>query len=113
VGHATLSRAGGRPDRLLSLSGFALLFLLIFEEMYLLSGKYIFSFAAIVFLCIFAVSAFARASFHVRAIFLIALAISATSMVWLGSIESLWVGLHRAEIFGAFIPAVIFLRASC
>jgi hypothetical protein len=112
VGHATLSRAGGRPDRLLSLSGFALLFLLILEEMYLLSGKYIFSFAAIVFLCIFAVSAFARASFHVRAIFLITLAISATSMVWLGSIEPLWVGLHRAEIFGAFIPAVIFLRAS-
>jgi len=112
VGHATLSRAGGSPDRLLSLSGLALLFLLIFEEMYLLSGKYIFSFVAIVFLCIFAVSAFTRSSFHVRVIFLIAVAISAASMVWLGSTEPLWVGLHRAEVFGAFIPAVIFLRAS-
>ena len=112
MGHATLGRAGGSPDRLLSLSGLALLFLLIFEEMYLLSGKYIFSFTAIVFLCIFAVSAFTRSSFHVRVIFLIALAISATSMLWLRSIEPLWIGLHRAEVFGAFIPAVILLRAS-
>jgi hypothetical protein len=112
VGHATLSRAGGRPNKLFSLSGLALLLLLIFEEMYLLSNKYIFSFTAVIFLCIFAVSAFARSSFHVRVIFLIALAVSATCMVWLRSIEPLWIGLHRAEVFGAFIPAVIFLRAS-
>ena len=112
MGHATLSRAGGRPNKLFSLSGLALLLLLIFEEMYLLSNKHIFSFTAVIFLCIFAVSAFARSSFHVRVIFLIALAVSATCMVWLRSIEPLWIGLHRAEVFGAFIPAVIFLRAS-
>lgn len=116
MGHATLIariwaqlRAGGG---LWSVSGLCLFGVWLTEEIYLLSGEYIFSVAAVALLSLFALTALVRASFHVRSVFLIAIAVSLACVAVTGSVQAILVGLHRAEVFGAFIPAVILLRAS-
>jgi hypothetical protein len=112
MGHAKLTVMQDKPEKLLTFSGLCLLFVWVAEEAYILSGVYVFSLIAVTMFALFAVFALKRASPHVQFIFVVALVVAGSIMFLEGSIDPLLLGLHRAEIFGAFIPAVIFLRAS-
>ncbi len=101
-----------KPEKVITLSGLCLLFVWVAEEAYILSGIHTFSLIALTMFGLFAIFAIKRASAHVQFIFLVTLVVAGSLMLFEGSLEPLLKGMHRAEIFGAFIPAVIFLRAS-
>ncbi len=112
MGHAKLTATQDKPEKLLTFSGLCLLFVWVAEEAYILSGVYVFSLIAVTIFGLFAFFAIQKASPHVQFIFVTALFVAGSLMFLQGSIDPLLLGIHRAEIFGAFIPAVIFLRAS-
>jgi len=63
-------------------------------------------------LAAFVVLALARASTHIRVLSLLAVG-AAVAMAWsLGSPEPLASGFAKAQIFGAFLPSVLLLRAT-
>ena len=112
MGNATLTSDANRGKGLWTLSGACLFGVWLTQECFLLSGEYKFSVASVVFLAAFGAFALVRASFHVRAIFIAAIFLSLLCLLAIQSPDPILIGLHRAEVFGAFIPAVIFLRAS-
>jgi len=57
-------------------------------------------------------AAFARASGHILGLFLFAAGVSAAIAAWLGSADALLSGFAKAQIFGAFLPSVLLLRAT-
>lgn len=70
--------------------------------------------AAIAATCLaaFVLLALARASAHIRVLFLLAVG-AAVAMAWsLGSPDPLASGFAKAQIFGAFLPSVLMLRAT-
>lgn len=68
--------------------------------------------AAMACLGLFALFAWFRASAHIRALFVVILAVAAAGAWSLGSAEPMVRGLARALVFGAFFPAVLMLRAT-
>lgn len=56
--------------------------------------------------------ALGRASAHIRAVFVLALAASAGMAFHLGSPGALLAGFDKGQIFGAFLPAALLLRAT-
>lgn len=56
--------------------------------------------------------ALARASAHIRTLFLLALGASLAIAWWLGSTAGLAAGFAKSQIFGAFLPSVLMLRAT-
>lgn len=56
--------------------------------------------------------ALARASRHIRLLFLLAVGASAACAWWAGSAGALLAGFAKAQIFGAFLPSVLVLRAT-
>ncbi|HXZ50089.1 MAG TPA: hypothetical protein VEG27_13795 [Usitatibacter sp.] len=63
-------------------------------------------------LAAFVALALVRANRHIRALFLVVAGTSAV-MAWRGGVpDALAAGFGRAQIFGAFLPSVLFLRAT-
>ncbi len=60
----------------------------------------------------FAVFAWFRASTHLRMLFALIVALCAALAAWQGSAQPILSGLMRAMVFGAFIPAIVMLRAT-
>jgi len=58
------------------------------------------------------VMALARASAHIRTLFLLALGASLAIAWSLGSVAGLAAGFAKSQIFGAFLPSVLMLRAT-
>ncbi|MFZ4652286.1 MAG: hypothetical protein ACOYLV_16370 [Rubrivivax sp.] len=63
-------------------------------------------------LVVFLALAFWRASRHVRALFVVVLALCGLIASVLGHLGAWWEGLGQAQIFGAFLPALLLLRAT-
>ena len=61
---------------------------------------------------LFAMFAWSRASTHLRALFAVIVTICGGLSAWHGSLEPVLTGLVRAMVFGAFIPAIVMLRAT-
>ena len=70
--------------------------------------------AAIGLACLglYAALALARASRHIAILFLLATGVAVALAAWQGSGEVLLAGFAKAQIFGAFLPSVLFLRAT-
>lgn len=63
-------------------------------------------------LAAFLVLAAMRTGGHIRALFLVVVAASAAMAWWNDVPQALWHGFERAQIFGAFLPSVLLLRAT-
>jgi hypothetical protein len=63
-------------------------------------------------LAAYVVLALARASAHIRMLFLLAVGASVAIAWMLGSAAALEAGFGKAQIFGAFLPSVLLLRAT-
>lgn len=63
-------------------------------------------------LAMFMVIAVARASAHIRLLFGIVITTAVVLAWWQGVPEALLRGFQRSQIFGAFLPSVLFLRAT-
>lgn len=63
-------------------------------------------------LAIFSALAWFRASWHLRVLFAVIVLACAAISAWLGSAGGMLSGLTRALVFGAFIPAIVMLRAT-
>ena len=63
-------------------------------------------------LAAFLVLAAMRTGGHIRALFVVVVAASAAMAWWNEVPQALWHGFERAQIFGAFLPSVLLLRAT-
>ena len=63
-------------------------------------------------LAAYALLALARASRHIRALFLVVVAVAVALSAWQRDAAALLEGFSKAQIFGAFLPAILFLRAT-
>lgn len=63
-------------------------------------------------LAAYALLALARASAHIRGLFFLALGLAAAAAFWVGSAAALAAGFAKAQVFGAFLPSVLMLRAT-
>ena len=63
-------------------------------------------------LALFVAFALVRAAAHIRRLFCIVIAVSAGIALWLGDARVLYHGFEKAQIFGAFLPSVLLLRAT-
>lgn len=63
-------------------------------------------------LAAFTALAITRASRHIAVLFTLAMAAGVAVAAWRGNIDNLVTGLSRAQIFGAFLPSVLLLRAT-
>jgi len=110
VGHAALTAAG--PTRLARVSGWLLVVVWIAELGALVASARVLSAVALVGLITFAALAWVRASRHIRVLFACVTGL-AVAIAW--SVDDwriLLRGFERVQIFGAFFPAVLLLRAT-
>lgn len=63
-------------------------------------------------LALYTLFALARASRHIRALFMIVIAVALALSFSAGDPAALVAGFSRAQIFGAFLPAILLLRAT-
>ena len=70
------------------------------------------SMASAIALAAFVVLAWLRASRHIRVLFVVVTGVSAAIAFWGGVPHALARGYQRSQIFGAFLPSVLFLRAT-
>ncbi len=63
-------------------------------------------------LAAYVVLALARSTAHIRGLFLVAVGASLATAWWIGSMAALLAGFAKAQIFGAFLPSVLMLRAT-
>lgn len=68
--------------------------------------------AAAAGLALFVVFALLRASRHIRLLFALIVGVAALMALWIAQPQLLLDGFMRAQIFGAFFPAVLLLRAT-
>jgi hypothetical protein len=110
MGDALLKGVPG--DRFAALSALLLCVVWVAELVQILRPLAALSSVASAALSGFLVLACARASSHIRALFLVVMAASA-AMAWLNAVpQSLAHGFERSQIFGAFLPSVLLLRAT-
>ncbi|HET9023222.1 MAG TPA: hypothetical protein VFN64_01540 [Burkholderiaceae bacterium] len=110
MGHAALT-AGG-PTRLARISGWLLLLVWLAELGALLTHAALLSTVATFGLIAFVVLAWLRASRHIRVLFVLVAGGAAGIALFLGDPRVLVRGFERAQIFGAFLPSVLLLRAT-
>lgn len=106
MGHAQLSAPLAR------VSAWVLLLVWLAELGALAGGGRIVSGIAAAGLAIFVLFALVRASRHIRMLFALIAGIATLLAFWAGEPGLLARGFERAQIFGAFFPAVLFLRAT-
>jgi hypothetical protein len=106
-----LLREAPRP-RLAQLSGTLLAGVWIGELAAIVHPAPLLSTAVGLALAAFLLLAAARASAHIRVLFTVVVALAAAMAWWQGVPEALLHGFRRSEIFGAFLPSVLFLRAT-
>lgn len=106
MGHAQLSGLSGRA------SSWLLLVVWIAELGALAGAGRALSALAASGLALFVAIALLRASRHIVLLFLLIGAAAAGMAWWIGRPQLLLVGFERAQIFGAFFPAVLLLRAT-
>jgi hypothetical protein len=110
VGHAALTAAG--PTRLARASGWLLCGVWIAELGALVTSARALSAAALVGLVAYVALAWLRASRHIRVLFVCVTGL-AVAVTWLvADPRVLLRGFERVQIFGAFFPAVLLLRAT-
>lgn len=110
MGHAELSAAGA--SRLARLSGWLLLVVWLAELGDLLTQAPLLSRVAMVGLMAFVALAWLRASGHIRLLFVL-VGGGAVGIAWyVGDPGVLLRGFGQAQIFGAFLPSVLLLRAT-
>jgi hypothetical protein len=61
---------------------------------------------------VYALLALARASRHIAVLFLVVVGTAMALAAWQGSHEALVSGFAKAQIFGAFLPSILLLRAA-
>jgi hypothetical protein len=110
MGDALLREAPG--PRLAQLSGTLLAGVWIGELAAIVHPAPLLSAAVGAALAAFLLLAAARASAHIRVLFTVVVALAAAMAWWQGVPEALLHGFQRSEIFGAFLPSVLFLRAT-
>jgi hypothetical protein len=110
VGNAALSASG--PGRLARASGWLLAAVWAAELGALLTRAPLLSRAAMAGLAVFVALALLRASRHIRVLFLMVGGTAAVIALYLGDARVLVRGFERAQIFGAFLPSVLLLRAT-
>lgn len=106
MGHAQLSAPLAR------VSAWVLLLVWLAELGALAGGGKIVSGIAAAGLAVFVLFALVRASRHIRMLFALIAGIATLLAFWAGEPGLLARGFERAQIFGAFFPAVLFLRAT-
>ena len=63
-------------------------------------------------LAVYAVFALARASRHIAILFLVVVGVALALALWQGDPRALVAGFSKAQIFGAFLPSILLLRAT-
>lgn len=110
MGHAALIDAG--PSRLARASAWLLVGVWVAELGALVTSARLLSAAALAGLVVFVALAWLRASRHIRVLFACVTG-GAIAITWLvGDWRILLRGFERVQIFGAFFPAVLLLRAT-
>ena len=56
--------------------------------------------------------ALARSSRHIRVLFVVVVGVAVALCAWQGDFAAVVAGFSKAQIFGAFLPAMLFLRAT-
>ncbi len=110
MGHAALNAAGS--TRLARLSGWLLLAVWIAELGALVTHARPLSLLATVGLAAFVVLAWLRASRHIRVLFVLVAGTATAIAAYVGDPRILARGFAQAQIFGAFLPSVLLLRAT-
>jgi hypothetical protein len=114
VGHAELSPAppGGWRGRTASASAVLLVIVWVAELGYLLTRSPTLEAASEVGLVVFLAMALLRASAHIRLLFMAVCGVAGGLALWQGQAHALRQGLQQVQIFGAFLPSVLLLRAT-
>jgi hypothetical protein len=110
VGHAALSAPG--TTRLAQASGWLLLVVWLAELGALVTRVPVLSQLAMAGLAAFVVMALLRASRHIRVLFVLVTGAAVAIAIVLWDASVLVRGFERAQIFGAFLPSVLLLRAT-
>jgi hypothetical protein len=110
VGNALLSRGG--QSRLAPASALLLGIVWIAEMVRIFHPAPALATLAATCLAAYVAMALARSSAHIRMLFLLAAGVSVAIAAWLGSTAALVAGFTKAQVFGAFLPSVLLLRAT-
>jgi hypothetical protein len=114
VGHAGLSpaRPSGWRTRAATASAAVLVGVWVAELGHLLTRSPVLAGVSATGLMVFLALALLRASGHIRGLFMAVCGVAGALAWWQGHADALRQGLQQVQVFGAFLPSVLLLRAT-
>lgn len=106
------ARPGGWQARAASASAAVLVGVWVAELGHLLTRSPVLGAVSAAGLVVFLALALLRASGHIRLLFMVVCGVAGALALWQGHADALRQGLQQAQVFGAFLPSVLLLRAT-